>query len=173
MENVGCVHVYTGTGKGKTTAALGLILRAAGAGLSVLLVQFLKRAEYSEHEALKLLVDRVTVRTFGGERRIGAPATDEDRRLAGEGLAFLGTALASGAYDLVVADEIVVAAHLGLIAEEEVLALLDVRPPSVELVLTGRYAGRELMERADLVTEMQEIRHYFAKGVPARRGIEK
>ncbi len=173
MENAGYVHIYTGTGKGKTTAALGLILRAAGAGLSVLLVQFLKRAEYSEHEALKLLGSRVTVRTFGGERRIGSPATDEDRRLAREGLAFLGTALASGAYDLVVADEIVVAAHLGLIAEEEVLALLDVRPPSVELVLTGRYAGRELLERADLVTEMQEIRHYFAKGVPARRGIEK
>jgi cob(I)alamin adenosyltransferase len=173
MESVGCVHVYTGTGKGKTTAALGLILRAAGAGLSVLLVQFLKRAEYSEHEALKLLGDRVTVRTFGGERRIGSPATDEDRRLAREGLAFLGTALASGAYDLVVADEIVVAAHLGLLLEEEILALFNVRPPSVELVLTGRYAWEELMERADLVTEMQEIRHYFAKGVPARRGIEK
>ena len=173
MESVGCVHVYTGTGKGKTTAALGLMLRAAGAGLSVLLVQFLKRAEYSEHEALKLLGDRVTVRTFGGERRIGAPATDEDRTLAREGLAFLGTALASGAYDLVVADEIVVAAHIGLLLEEEILALLDVRPPSVELVLTGRYAWEELMERADLVTEMQEIRHYFAKGVPARRGIEK
>ncbi len=173
MEHTGYVHVYTGTGKGKTTAALGHILRAAVAGLSVLLVQFLKRAEYSEHEALKFLGDRITVRTFGGERRIGSPATDEDRRLAREGLAFLGTALASGAYDLVVADEIVVAAHLGLLLKEEMLALLDVRPPSVELVLTGRYASQELLERADLVTEMQEIRHYFAKGVPARRGIEK
>lgn len=173
MESVGCVHVYTGTGKGKTTAALGLILRAAGAGLSVLLLQFLKRAEYSEHEALKHLGDRVTVRTFGGMRRIGAPATVEDRRLALEGLKFLGEALASGAYDLVVADEIVVAAHLGLLLKEEILALLDVRPPSVELVLTGRYAWQELMERADLVTEMKEIRHYFTKGVPARRGIEK
>ncbi len=173
MEHTGYVHVYTGTGKGKTTAALGLILRAAGAGLSVLLVQFLKKAEYCEHEALKFLGDRITVRTFGGERRIGSPATDEDRRLAREGLAFLGTALASGAYDLVVADEIVVAAHLGLLLKEEMLALLDVRPPSVELVLTGRYASQELLERADLVTEMQEIRHYFAKGVPARRGIEK
>ncbi len=173
MEHTGYVHVYTGTGKGKTTAALGLILRAAGAGLSVLLVQFLKRAEYSEHEALKFLGDRITVRTFGGERRIGSPATDEDRRLAREGLAFLGTALASGAYDLVVADEIVVAAYLGLLLKEEMLALLDVRPPSVELVLTGRYASQELMERADLVTEMKEIRHYFTKGVSARRGIEK
>lgn len=173
MENVGYVHVYTGTGKGKTTAALGLLLRAVGAGLSVLLVQFLKRAEYSEHEALKLLGDRATFRTFGGERRIGSPATDDDRRIAREGLAFLREALASGAYDLVIADEIVVAAHLELLLKEDVLALLDIRPPSVELVFTGRYAWRELMERADLVTEMREIRHYFTKGVPARRGIEK
>ena len=169
MESVGCVHVYTGTGKGKTTAALGLMLRAAGAGLSVLLVQFLKRAEYSEHEALKLLGDRVTVRTFGGERRIGAPATDEDRKLAREGLASRDGARVR-TYDLVVADEIVVAAPSGC-CSGGILALLDVRPLG-RTCAHGALRLGGLMERADLVTEMKEIRHYFAKGVPARRGIE-
>jgi cob(I)alamin adenosyltransferase len=173
MEKSGYVHIYTGTGKGKTTAALGLIVRAAGAGFSVLLVQFLKRPEYSEHAALKLLGERVTVRTFGGERRIGAPAGEEDRRLARQGLEFLRQALASEMYDIVVADEIVMAAHLGVLPEHDVLELLDIRPPSLELVLTGRYASQELLARADLITEMKEIRHYFNKGVPARKGIEK
>jgi len=173
MEKTGYVQVYTGNGKGKTTAALGLILRAAGAGMRALLVQFLKNPDYSEHRALKSLGDLVTIRTFGGDRRIGSPVTDEDRRKAAEGLEFLRSALASGDYDLVVADEINVAAMIGVLSEEDVLALIDARPSGVELVLTGRGATEAVTGRADLVTEMREVRHYFSAGVQARRGIEK
>lgn len=172
MEYQGYVHVYTGNGKGKTTAALGLLLRASGAGMTVFLGQFLKRGEYSEHSALALLPG-VTVEAFGGERRVGAPLTEQDSAHARGGLECLRDAVSSGKWDLVIADEIFVAVHLGLLAETDVLELLEVRRPSTELVLTGRYAFPEILRRADLVTEMKEMRHYFSRGVPARRGIEK
>lgn len=171
MAFQGLVQVYTGNGKGKTTAALGLILRACGAGMTVYLGQFLKRAEYSEHASLALLPG-VTAEGYGGERRIGDPMTKEDLRLARRGLERLREALASERYGLVVADEIFVAVHTGLLSESDVLSLMDLRPPSTELVLTGRHATEAVCARADLVTEMREIRHYFARGVPARRGIE-
>ena len=172
MEFQGYVHVYTGHGKGKTTAALGLLLRASGAGMKVFLGQFLKRGEYSEHAALALLPG-VTVEAFGGERRVGAPLTGEDAVHARKGLERLREAVSSGSWCLVIADEIFVAVHLGLLAETDVLGLLEVRHPSTELVLTGRYAFPEILRRADLVTEMKELRHYFSRGVPAREGIEK
>ena len=172
MEYQGYVHVYTGNGKGKTTTALGLLLRASGAGMTVFLGQFLKRGEYSEHSALALLPG-VTVEAFGGERRVGAPLTEQDSAHARGGLECLRDAVSSGKWDLVIADEIFVAVHLGLLAETDVLELLEVRRPSTELVLTGRYAFPEILRRADLVTEMKEMRHYFSRGVPARKGIEK
>lgn len=171
MERLGYVHVYTGKGKGKTTAALGLLLRASGAGMTVFLGQFLKRPEYSEHAALTLLPG-VTVEGFGAVRAVGAPLTEEDKRMAGAGLNRLREVLRGG-WDLVIADEILVAVHLDLIAKEDVLELLDLRHSATELVLTGRYAFGEILEQADLVTEMREIRHYFAAGVPARVGIER
>ena len=173
MKKTGYVQVYTGNGKGKTTAALGLVLRAAGAGMRVLFLQFLKEPDYSEHESLKLLDRWVTVRNFCGHRRIGSPVTEGDREQARQGLVFLHSALASGEYDLVVADEINVAVMIGVLTEDEVLGLIDARPESVELVLTGRGATESVMERADLITEMREIRHYFTAGVQARKGIEK
>ena len=173
MEKEGCVHVYTGNGKGKTTAALGLLLRAAGAGWTVFLGQFLKKKGSSEHKAISRLGEGVTVRTFGGDRAIGASPSPQDSLLAREGLAVLREALESRQYDLVIADEILVAASLGILPEGDVLGLLEARPASVELVLTGRDAFPELLRRADLVTEMREVRHYFRRGLPARRGIEK
>lgn len=172
MDTQGYVHVYTGNGKGKTTAALGLLLRASGAGIAVFLGQFLKRQEYSEHVALRRLPE-VTVETFGDARKIGAPITEEDSVLARRGLKRLKNAAASRQYGLVIADEILVAVHLGLLSEEDVLSLLDVRHPSVELVLTGRCQSPKILLRADLVTEMKEVRHYFSQGIPARKGIEK
>lgn len=172
MDFQGCVHVYTGNGKGKTTAALGLLLRASGAGMKVFLGQFLKRGEYSEHAALALLPG-VTVEAFGGERRVGAPLTEEDTVLARKGLERVRDAVSSGHWGVVIADEIFVAVHLGLLAETDILELLEVRHPSAELVLTGRYAFPEILRRADLVTEMKELRHYFSRGIPARKGIEK
>lgn len=172
MEFKGYVHVYTGSGKGKTTAALGLLLRAAGAGMKVFLGQFLKRAEYSEHAALKHLPG-VTVMAFGGDRTVGAPVTEQDGLLARHGLEELRKAVRSGQWDLVIADEIFVAAHLGLISCEDVMELAEIRNSHTELVLTGRYAFPEIMEKVDLVTEMREVKHYFAAGVPARKGIER
>ena len=172
MEYQGYVHVYTGNGKGKTTAALGLLLRASGAGMKVFLGQFLKRGEYSEHVALPLLPG-VTVEAFGGERRVGAPLTEEDAVHARQGLEHLREAVSSGKWGLVIADEIFVAVHLRLLSEDDVLGLMEVRHPSAELVLTGRYAFPEILRRADLVTEMKELRHYFSRGIPARKGIEK
>lgn len=172
MEFKGYVQVYTGSGKGKTTAALGLLLRAVGAGMKVFLGQFLKRAEYSEHATLKHLPG-VTVMAFGGDRAVGAPVTERDALLARQGLEQLRKAVGDGRWGLVIADEIFVAAHLGLLSRQDVLALVDACAPSTELVMTGRYAFPEILERADLVTEMKEIRHYFAAGVAARRGIER
>ncbi|MBL3539806.1 cob(I)yrinic acid a,c-diamide adenosyltransferase [Aminivibrio sp.] len=172
MDYQGYVHVYTGNGKGKTTAALGLLLRASGAGMTVFLGQFLKRGVYSEHAALALLPG-VTVETFGGERGVGTPPTEQDSVLARRGLERLRDVVSSGNWGAVIADEIFVAVHLGLLAETDVLYLLEVRHTSTELVLTGRYAFPKILERADLVTEMKELRHYFSRGVPARKGIEK
>ncbi|MHC4778679.1 MAG: cob(I)yrinic acid a,c-diamide adenosyltransferase [Planctomycetota bacterium] len=169
----GYVHVYTGNGKGKTTAALGLALRAVGAGLPVFMAQFLKGQKYSELDAAARLHDLLTLNQYGGERFIRGEPTEEDIRLAREGLAKAGEVLASRKYRIVILDEAVICPALGLFTLEELLALVDSKPQGVELVLTGRNAPPELIDRADLVTEMVEIKHYFEKGVQARKGIEK
>ncbi len=173
MEEKGFIQIYTGTGKGKTTAALGLAIRAVGAGFRIFIGQFLKQHKYSEHRAIKLLGSSVTLRTFGGDQFIGETPTEEDIILAGKGLEELRQALINGDYDLVIADEINVAVHLGLLKEEDVLSLMRQKPENVELVLTGRYATEKMIAMADLVTEMVENKHYYDKGIQAREGIEK
>ncbi|NDY42997.1 cob(I)yrinic acid a,c-diamide adenosyltransferase [Dissulfurirhabdus thermomarina] len=166
------VQVYTGDGKGKTTAALGLVLRAAGAGWRVLVLQFLKRGDFSEIKALRRLPG-VEVRQFGTGRFVRGRPSEADLRAARDGLRLAESALASGAYDLVVLDEANVAAHFGMLEAADLAALLDRRPPGVEVVLTGRWAPPEVLERADLVTEMRSVRHYYDRGIPAREGIER
>lgn len=173
MEERGYIQVYTGSGKGKTTAALGLTVRAVGAGYKVFIGQFLKQHKYSEHKAIELLGKSVTLRTWGGDRFIGQSPGEEDIRRARCGMAELEQALTGGKYDVVIADEINVAVHMGLIEEDEVLALMKMKPDMVELVLTGRYATRHIIDAADLVTEMVEDKHYYSAGVKARKGIEK
>jgi cob(I)alamin adenosyltransferase len=175
----GFVHVYTGDGKGKTTAALGLSVRAALAGLHVFIGQFMKGSDYAELRLPELDFDAlagggVELVQYGSPRLIcqGEEPDEDDRRRARAGLEDLTTRLAAGGHDLVVADEILVTLHFGLLDERHVLDLIDRRPPRVELVLTGRGAPEAVIERADLVTRMQEVRHYFARGVTARRGIE-
>ena len=168
----GYVQIYTGDGKCKTTASLGLLLRAVGAGLRVYLGQFIKGSETSEIKILRARFPEVTVEQYGQGRFIrGAPAPED---IAGgrRGLEALGRAMASGLYDVVIADEINGAMMTGLITEEDILALMDSRPNTVELVLTGRGAGARVLERADLVTEMKCHRHYYDAGVKARKGIE-
>lgn len=167
------VQIYTGDGKGKTTAALGLSLRAAGAGLKVCILQFLKRGEYSELTALRQLVPRIVVRQFGTGRFVRGKPAENDRRAAAEGLQAARRAITGGAFELVVLDEINVAAAMGLVATDDVLEIIRQRPAGVEIVLTGRNADPSWIAAADLVTEMRAVKHYWADGVKARIGIEK
>jgi cob(I)alamin adenosyltransferase len=169
----GYVHVYTGDGKGKTTASLGLALRAAGAGLRVYIGQFLKQGEYSEIRALGLLGDRISVAQFGSGRLIRGQPDAQDRALAARGLAAARQAVKGGQFDLVILAEANGAAAMGLRAVEDLGALARDKPAAVELVFTGRGASAELMAAADLVTEMKAVRHYYEAGVHAREGIEK
>ena len=171
MQN-GQFQVYTGDGKGKTTAALGLALRASGAGLRVFIGQFMKAGPTSELSALARL-ENVRVEQFGSGKGLlmGREADAEDIACARAGLARVKAAL--GEYDVVIADEINCALTCGLLAEGDLLALIDHRPESVELVFTGRGACEAVLARADLITEMRDVRHYFReKRLPARLGIE-
>lgn len=168
----GYVQVYTGDGKGKTTAALGLALRAAGAGLKVFVAQFVKNQKCSEHRTLERLGDAITCRQYGCGLIMRGPS-EADIAAAQRGLREAAEALTGGSYDLVILDELNVAVYCGLIGVEDVLGLIVSRPAAVELVLTGRNAHPAVVEAADLVTEMRSIKHYYDKGVKARRGIEK
>lgn len=170
--NKGYVQIYTGNGKGKTTAAFGLALRAAGAGLPVFIAQFMKEGEYSEVRAFKRFEDLVTLRQYGRGRFIHGEPSGDDIRAAREGLAEAREALQSGEYKVVILDEAVIAAFFDLISVEELLSLIEEKPEGVELLITGRNADPRLMEKADLVTEMREVKHYYTQGVPAREGIE-
>jgi cob(I)alamin adenosyltransferase len=170
----GQIQVYTGDGKGKTTAALGLALRAAGYGYRTYFGQFMKARPSGERTAARKLGGLITFAAFGHPdwiRRMDRPKP-EDLERARRGFARCRTAMRSGRYDIVVLDEINVALHFGLLNLADVLAFLDERPPSVEVVLTGRRAPAALLHRAGLVTEMKAVKHYFSAGVPARRGIE-
>jgi len=172
-EELGLVQVYTGDGKGKTTAALGLALRAAGHGLRTYIGQFMKGQDYGELEALKRLSPPITIEQFGLPGFVHVEQTTaEDVALAHAGLERVRQALHSGEYDIVVMDEVNVALFFELLTVDEVLSVVEGRPPGVELVLTGRRAPEEIVVRADLVTEMREIKHPFQQGIKARRGIE-
>ena len=171
----GMVQVYTGSGKGKTTAALGLACRAVGHGYKVFIIHFMKgNIEYGEMEIARKLAPYLTIKQMGRECFVNPASPDpEDIRLAHEALALAREVIIGGEYDIVILDEINVADHFGLISKEEVLRLIDERPSNLELILTGRYANREIIERADLVTEMVEVKHYYQKGVQSREGIER
>lgn len=169
----GYIQVYTGNGKGKTTAALGLVLRAAGAGLKIFILQFIKKGLYSEIKALGKYADQVTLEQYGLGRLIMRQPAEDDLDIARKGLERLKQVVASGAYDMVVIEEGNVAADKGLIAVQDLLDVMDMKPDAMELVITGRNAAQAIIDRADLVTEMKEIKHYFHKGVGARIGIEK
>lgn len=172
-ERIGLIQVYTGSGKGKTTAALGLALRAAGRGMRTYIAQFLKGTRYGELEAVKLLAPYVMLEQHGlaGWAKAGS-VTSEQRAAAEAGLARAREALLSGEYDILVLDEVNVAIDLGVLSQDQVLGLIALKPPQVELVLTGRGAPQSILDRADLVTEMREVRHPFHRGIPARPGIE-
>jgi cob(I)alamin adenosyltransferase len=169
----GCIQVYTGNGKGKTTAALGLALRAAGAGLKVFIAQFIKKRRCSEHDIIRSrLADLITVKQFGQGLILKRTTTTSDMKAAQKGLAEIRKAIASNEYNVVILDEVNVAVHYNLISLTDLIDIMEKKPEDVELVITGRYADPRVIDKADLVTEMKEIRHYKEKGTKARRGIE-
>lgn len=172
----GMIQVYTGNGKGKTTAALGLACRAVGHGYKVFMIQFMKGdIEYGELEAARKLAPSLTISQMGRECFVSRDNPDpEDVRLAHEALTLAKKVISGGEYDIVILDEINVAMDFGLLNKHDVLELMTKkRPHHVELILTGRYAPEEIIEQADLVTEMVEVKHYYHRGVQSREGIEK
>jgi len=167
------VQIYTGNGKGKTTAALGLAMRAAGHGLRVIILQFMKgKINYGELHTVEK-IPNISIEQHGRPEFVNPEDPDpEDIRLAGEALKRAEVVIASREYDLVVLDEINVAVHFGLIKAEDVISLLKKKPKKTELVLTGRYMPEELAQFADLITECRDVKHYFSKGVSARKGFD-
>lgn len=167
----GYIHVYTGDGKGKTTAALGLALRAAGAGWRVFIAQFGKGTVSSELKSLRRFSDLITIRQYGVPRH----GTRED--IADDpierGLAECRRSLASGDYSLVILDEANLGPAMGLFPIQCLVELIDAKAEDVEMVITGRCAHPCILDRADLVTEMRELKHYYRCGVAARAGIER
>lgn len=194
MRPKGYVQVYTGNGKGKTTAAIGLAVRAVGAGRRVLFQQYMKGLAYSEHNILPTLSENLTLHTLGKPFFVAEEGmlTDEQKaafgdnvvifapgkppadycRMVKEGIDEAYAAAASGDYDVIVMDEINCALRFGLAEWHDVERIIDDRAPHTELILTGRGASDALIARADLVTEMTEVKHYYTQGVQARLGIE-
>ncbi|MCX5697839.1 MAG: cob(I)yrinic acid a,c-diamide adenosyltransferase [Candidatus Omnitrophica bacterium] len=165
------IQVYTGDGKGKTTAALGLALRASGAGKKVYLCQFLKGKYYCELASLKKFKN-IKVEQFGTRCFIRSAPTEKDVALAKKALASAHKIIKSKKCDILILDELNVALSLRLLELKDVLKLIKVVPREIELVITGRNAPPAIIELADLVSEIKEVKHYFQKGVKARKGIE-
>ena len=171
----GYVQTYTGNSKGKTTAALGLALRAMGRGLKTYIGQFMKGQHYGELEAAEMMHPYITIEQYGKDTFIHVqnPPRKDDVQMAQEGLARAREAMLCGEYDIIVLDEITTAHYFGLISLKDMLEIITCKPDGVEIVFTGRYAPPEIIAASDLVTEMVEVKHYYQNGVEARDGIER
>lgn len=168
----GYIHVYTGDGKGKTTAAIGLGIRATGDGLKVLMIQFMKGRRYSELDALKQN-ENFTVVQFGRDEFVSKEKPEQiDIDLAQQGLAYAKETIQQHNYDVVILDEINVAVDFQLISEKDIITLLNKKPETMELILTGRYASAEIIKHADVVSEILQIKHPYQKGILSRKGID-
>jgi cob(I)alamin adenosyltransferase len=170
----GYIQIYTGNGKGKSTAAIGQAVRAAGYGLRTYIAQFMKEYPYNELKSLELLSEWITIEQFAGDdfvyRKEMPNKVEMDK--ARRGLEKAKAKMLKGQYDLIILDEILVSIHFGLFNDEEVMTFMKMKPDNVELILTGRYCPDKILDAADLVTEMKVIKHYYQEGVLARRGIE-
>ena len=168
----GMLQVYTGDGKGKTTAAFGLALRMMGSGKKVFIAQFAKGTKSGELNAVKIFKDQITIKQYGGKNFIKEKPTVEDIEIARKGFDEIKEILKSGEYDLVILDEANIAVYYNLFSIDELLEIIDNREKHVEVIITGRKVDEKLIEKADLITEMKEIKHYYSKGIQARKGIE-
>jgi cob(I)alamin adenosyltransferase len=170
----GFVHIYTGNGKGKSTAAIGLAIRAAGFGLKTYIAQFMKEYPYNELVSLKLLSEWITIEQFGGDEFVYKKELPNEEQLdkTRRGLQTAKEKMLGGEYDLIILDEAIVSIYFKLIETEELIEFIKQKPKNVELILTGRYCPEELIKLADLVTEMKEVKHYYQKGITSRSGIE-
>lgn len=170
----GFIQIYTGNGKGKSTAVIGQAVRAAGFGLKSYIAQFMKEYPYNELNSLKKLSEWITAEQFGGDEFVYKKELPGEEELAKtrKGLQTAREKMLSGEYDLIILDEAIVAIYFKLIRTEELIELIKIKPDNVELILTGRYCPEELIELADLVTEMKEVKHYYQKGITSRKGIE-
>jgi cob(I)alamin adenosyltransferase len=173
MTNLGMLHVYTGDGKGKTTAALGLAMRAAGHGRRVIVIQFMKgQINYGELESAKR-IPGMEIRQFGRASFVSKEKPDPvDVKMAQDGLEFARKVFSERKHDIVILDELNVAIEWKLVPLADALGMLRNRPKDVEVIVTGRYAPKEIIEMADLVTEMKEIKHPFQKGTLGRESVE-
>lgn len=172
--NKGYIQIYTGNGKGKSTAAIGQAVRAAGYGLKTYIAQFMKEYPYNELVSLAQLKEWITIEQFGGDDfvyRKELPGKNELFK-ARRGLEKAKANMLSKKYDLIILDEVLVSIHFGLFNDEEILTFMKLKPEDVELILTGRYCPDKILDAADLVTEMKAIKHYYQQGVLARKGIE-
>jgi len=172
--NKGYIQIYTGNGKGKTTAAIGQAVRAAGFELKTYIVQFMKEFPYSELNSLKHLKEWIAIEQFGGDEFVykKEPPGKNEIDKAHRGLAAAKAKMLSGKYDIIILDEVCVSIYFGLFSDEEILTFIKQKPENVELILTGRYCPDKLLDKADLVTEMNEVKHYYQEGVTSRKGIE-
>jgi cob(I)alamin adenosyltransferase len=170
----GFVQIYTGNGKGKSTAAIGQAVRAAGFGLKSYIAQFMKEYPYNELISLKLLSEWITIEQFGDDDFVYKKELPGEKELAKarNGLSTAKEKMLSGNFDLIILDESIVAIYFKLITTKELIEFIKAKPANVELILTGRYCPEELIDLADLVTEMKEIKHYYQKGITSRKGIE-
>jgi cob(I)alamin adenosyltransferase len=168
----GYIQVYTGNGKGKTTAALGLALRAVGAGKKVFFAQFVKGQIYSEIEAMHKYLRSITIKQYGLDCFIINTPTQQDIDIARKGFKEIADIIQSKEYDVIILDEANIAVFYNLFSIDDLIDLLKQKPEQTEIIITGRYAFAQLIEIADLVTEMKEVKHYYTDGVEARKGIE-
>jgi len=170
----GFVQIYTGNGKGKSTAAIGQAVRAAGFGLKTYIAQFMKEYPYNELISLKNLSEWISIEQFGGDEFVYKKELPGQVELdkAKKGLQTAKEKMQSGVYDLIILDEAIVAIYFKLIESKDLIEIINAKPENVEMILTGRYCPYELIEMADLVTEMKEVKHYYEKGIISRRGIE-
>jgi cob(I)alamin adenosyltransferase len=169
----GHIQVYTGDGKGKTTASMGLAIRAIGAGFKVLFAQFMKSGDYNEIRFFSKFGDNINIMQFGSGSFVFGKPSEKDYQMAAEGLKKIEEIISQNIYNIIILDEINVVLSKKLLEITDFMAFLDRMPSHIEIILTGRNAPKEIIDRADLVTEMLAIKHYYEKGVAAREGIEK